>query len=1122
MMKRLSMLVGALVMALACQPTVTGQVDPTKSKDRPPLLLRNPTVSTTQLAFSFADDLWIVPRTGGEARRLTSGAGVETDPVFSPDGSMVAFTGQYDGNEDVYVVSATGGEPKRLTYHPGPDQAVGWTQDGKQVLFRSVRQSHSRFTRLYTIGLEGGLPEQLPLPEADHGCYSPDGKKFAYSPHVNVPRRIGAHVAWKRYRGGRVPMIWLANLEDSKIERLPHKDSNDICPMWIEDKVYFLSDRDGPTTLFSFEVSSGKVAKLIDNTAAEDIRFASAGPGVIAYEKPGALHLYDLVSGKSSKVEVTINADLTSVRPRFVKVADQIQKAALSPTGARAVFEARGEIFTVPASKGDVRNLTRTTGVAERDPSWSPDGKSIAYFSDASGEYELHIAPQDRKGAAQKYRIGDKPSFFYSPIWSPNSKKIAYTDKRLNLWILDLETGVSTKVDTNPYFDAGRIGQPAWSPDGKWLAYTKQLKSYLSAVFLYSLDRAASTQLTDGMSDCASVHFDKGGKYLYFMASTDVGPSRGSLMSALNRPSTRNVYLVVLDADTPSPLKRESDEEKGASEEKGKPDEKKKATGPVQVKVDLEDIDQRILALPVSARNFLGLAAGKEGTLFLVEGPEVMRMSRLMGPDGPGLTLHRFDLKERKLDKVMDGISTVTLSANGEKMLYRQQNRWFIAPTTGGPRLPAGMPRLPAMAGLAGGSGEPTALRLEDLEIRVDPRAEWRQMYREVWRVQRDFLYDPGFHGLDLKKAESKFERYLPGIATRHDLNHLFEEMLGDLCLGHVYIRGGDIPSVRGATGGLLGADFKITEGRYRVEKIYRGENWNPELRAPLTQPGARVKPGEFILAIDGDELKGEDSIYRLLEGKAGKNVTLKVGPRADGSDSREITVVPTADESGLRHFGWVTENRKKVEKLSGGKVAYIYLPNTHAAGHDRFVREFYAQVGKDAVVIDERFNGGGFLADQVIDALNQKPRNYIATREGEDMVFPRSIFGPKVMLINEAAGSGGDYLPYTFRQAKLGKLVGKRTWGGLVGIGGYPSLVDGGSVTAPHWALYFPNGKWDVENAGVAPDVEVEQDPEAVRQGRDPQLERAVQIALDELKDRPVKHPKRPVYPNYHPRKGD
>ncbi|MBY0230618.1 MAG: PDZ domain-containing protein [Gemmataceae bacterium] len=1069
-----------------------------------PLLLQKPTLSKASIVFAYADDLWIVPREGGEAKRLTNGAGVETDPVFSPDGKMVAFTGQYDGNDDVFVVPAAGGQPQRLTYHPGVDQAVGWTRDGKRVLFRSGREAYSRLTRLYTIGLSGGEPEALPLPRGDHGSYSPDGKSLAYVPFVNSRNSAGSYAAWKRYRGGRAPAVWLADLSDSSIVKVPRKDSNDTCPMWIEGRVYFLSDRDGPVTLYVYDPGTKEVKRLIDNKDQMDIRTASAGPDAIVYEKPGALFVYDLNEGKSTEVKVSIKADLPALRTRIAKVEPLIRSATVSPTGARVAFEARGDIFTVPAAKGDARNLTRTTGVAERDPAWSPDGQSIAYFTDESGEYELRIARPNAAGKVVKtIKPGDGPSFYYSPVWSPDGKRIAYSDKRLNLWQVEVESGKSTKIDQNPYPDIGRlVGN--WSPDSKWLTYTKQLKSHLFAVFVHDVASGKSTQLTDGSADTDSAVFDKGGKYIYFTASTDVGLSRAPLMSTIHMPQTRSAYLIVLDADTPSPLAPESDEEKEAAKKGEAPKEKKPEAGDKSapkaekpkadaVKIDFDGIDQRILALPVRARNYVGLMAGKPGTLYLAEGPEVVRYA---GPPQAS-ALFRFTLATRKTEPVVSGISYASLSENGEKLLYRQGQKWFLT----------------AAAAVAPGAG---ALNLDGVEMRIDPRAEWRQMYEEVWRLQRDFMYDPKLHGLDLPAMRKKYAAFLPGIASRNDLNCLFDEMLGNLCLGHVYIGGGDTYRATGARGGLLGCDFEAKDGRYRIKRVYRGENYNPSLRAPLTQPGNRVKEGEYLLAVDGVDLKGEESVYKLLEGTAGRTITLKVGPTADGKGSREVQVTPIPNEQPLRHLAWVEDNRKKVEKLTSGRVAYMYIPNTHAEGQARFVREFYAQVGKDGAILDERYNGGGWLADQIVDHCIREVRNYIAGRDGDDVVIPRGIFGPKVMLINEAAGSGGDYMPYTFREAKAGKLVGTRTWGGLVGIGGYPTLIDGGSVTAPHWALWFTNGKWDVENHGVSPDIEVDLDPKSWKEGRDPQLEKAVEIVMDELKKNPAKKPKRPAYPDY------
>jgi tricorn protease len=1070
-----------------------------------PRLLQKPTLSRDRVAFAFAGDLWVVDRDGGDARRLTAGVGLETDPVFSPDGSQVAFTGEYEGNLDVYVVPAAGGVPRRLTYHPGYDVALGWTPDGKRVLFRSGRSSYSRFDRLFTIGTDAGLPDVLPLPMGVQGSYSADARRLAYVPFWNRRATSDAYISWKHYRGGKASPIWLASLDDSRIEKIPREGSNDFNPMWVGDRVYFLSDRDGPVTLFAYDTGSKKVSRVISEEG-PDILSASAGPGAIVFERLGSLNLLDLDSGKSKQLDIKVAGDFPGVRPRFEKVAKAVRSARLSPTGVRAVLGARGEVVTVPAEKGHARNLTETPGVAERDPAWSPDGKTIAYFSDESGEYALHLRGQDGRGEVRKVGLGDPPSFFYEPSWSPDSKKIAYTDKRLNLWYVDLDEGspTPTKVDTNTYDSPARTLDPAWSPDGRWLAYTKQLKNHMRAVFVYSVEDGKAHQLTDGLSDARFAAFDKGGKYLYFTASTDVGPTTGWLdMSSMSRPVTRSVYVAVLGKDQASPLAPESDEEKAAKgdEPEKKSDKEKdkseaKASDPVRI--DLEGVDQRILALPIPPRNYAGLVAGKAGVLFLAENPPVV--DRRPGPPVASLIVHKFDLKTRKTDKLLEGVGAFDVSHNGAKMLYRRGESWSIASTDGPPKPGEG------------------ALKLDEVEVRVDPRAEWRQMYREVWRIQRDFLYDPGAHGLDLKAAEKKYEPFLEGVASRADLNYLFNDMLGDLTIGHLYIGGGDSPEVREVKGGLLGADFKVENDRYRIARIYRGENWNPELKSPLTQPGVNVKEGDYLLAVNGHDLRPPDSPYRPFEATAGKAVLLKVGPNADGTGSREVTVVPVENETALRNLAWIDENRRKVDKLSDGRVAYVYLPDTSVGGFTRFNRYYFAQVDKDGAVIDERFNGGGTAADYIVDYLRRPLMNYWTTREGRDFTTPLgSIFGPKAMIINEFAGSGGDALPWYFRKARVGPLVGTRTWGGLIGIYDYPALIDGGVVTAPRLAFWNPEGSWDVENKGVAPDVEVELDPHAVREGRDPQLEKAVELVLDALKSQPPPRHTKPAYPNYH-----
>ena len=697
----------------------------------PPLLLQRPAVSSKQVVFAYAGDLWLVERGGGNARRLTDGVGLESYPVISPDGSLVAFAGDYEGNLDVYVIPATGGVPRRLTHHPDPDVPVNWTPDGQAILFRSTRASYAHLVKLFRVPVGGGQPTELPLPMGEDGSLSADAKRIAYVPLSNKPQFPGAYRPVRNYRGGSASPLWIADLADSSIVKVPRTDSNDFNPMWIDNTVYFLSDRDGPTTLFAYDPGSKQVRRVLDPGDA-DIKSASACGDAIVYDRFGTLHLYDLKTEQSKPLSIRVVADLPGVRSKVEKTVKQIHKAGLSPSGVRAVFEARGEVLTVPADKGDVRNLTNTSAAAERDPAWSPDGKWLAYLSDESGEYELHVRGQDGRGKVKKIRLGGAPSFYYNPTWSPDGKRIAYQDKRMNTWYVDLDTGNSTKVDTAPY-DDDPPAPPAWSPDGKWLVYSRSLKNYLYAVFLHSLETGKSQQITDGMSDARHAVFDKGGKYLYFTASTDIGPAIGSGMSTINRGVTRNVYVVVLSKEDPSPLAPESDDEKPKKTEKDKKDQDKSIP---TMKINLEDLDQRTLALPLPSRNYLRLIGGKAGTFFLMEGPTVPGLDDSpLDQDTPTGSVLRFDLSKRKAEKLVDKTTHFAISDDGEKLLYHQGEGWFLVGTGS-----------PAKAGDG-------ALKLDGLEIRVDPRAEWRQIYREVYRIERDFLYDANFHGYDLKKA---------------------------------------------------------------------------------------------------------------------------------------------------------------------------------------------------------------------------------------------------------------------------------------------------------------------------------------------------------------------------------
>ena len=1088
----------------------------------PPLLLRNPSLSADRIAFLYADDVWTVSRQGGEARRLTSVNAVTEGPYFSPDGSRIAYSTTQGGLNDVYVVSAEGGVPQRLTWEPTGNQAVGWTPDGKDVLFSSGHASYSDFPRLFRTHADGsGSPVVLPLPSATTGTYSADGNTLAYVPVAQWQS------AWKHYRGGQTTPVWLVNLKTLDLVKIPRENSNDSSPVWEGNTVYFLSDRNGPVSLFSYDINTKQVQQVVDNHG-YDLKTVSAGPGALAYEQFGSLHLYDLATHQEHAVPITIQGDLPALTPRLTAIpAKEVENVAVSPTGVRVVAEAHGDIFTLPGEKGDIRNLTKTPGTAERDPSWSPDGKSIAYFSDASGEYQLYIRDQDGLQPPKVIDLGPDPSFFYSPSWSPDSKHIAFSDKHLRLWYVDAAGGKPVKIDTGLRGGFGASTELSWSPDSQWIAYTRDLENELHAVFFYSLATHTSTQITDGMSNAAHLVFDPNSKYLYFTVSTNNGPSDAGIdLSSLDRATTSNAYVVVLARDGVSPVPPESDDENkkkdedkkdadkkddktdaGQDKDAAKGDEKKdadkkKEEKPKPTVIDLAGIGNRILALPIPSRNYVGLSVGKTGVLFLAEGDPVGRASSEDGP--PIRSLWRFTTETRKTEEILSGLAGYDVSFNGEKLFYMRGDSWFLAPIAD---LKPGSPDAP--------QGKP--VNNGGMFAMVDPHLEWKQMYRETWHIERDFFYDPHLHGLDLAKIQAKYEPYLDGLASRAEFTYLSNEMLGEIEVGHMFVRGPKEPK-DGPKPGLLGADYTVENNRYKFAKIYNGQNWTPSLTAPLTLPGINIVEGEYLLAVNGRELHAKDNLDSFFDGTAGKQTVVRVGTKPDGSDGRDVTVVPVDSEKGLRNIDWIESNRRKVDQLSGGKVAYIYMPNTGGAGYSNFNRYFFAQLDKQAVVLDERYNEGGLIADYIVNVLGQKILSGAIGRDGEPVHDPQgAIFGPKAMIINQSAGSGGDAMPWYFRKANLGTLVGVRTWGGLVGIGGYPVLIDGGRVTAPRYAIYGLNGEWEVEGHGIPPDVEVEELPKDVAAGHDPQLERAVAILLEQLKEHPVPTPAVPPYPNYH-----
>jgi tricorn protease len=1064
-------------------------------------MLSQPAVSATHIAFCYADDLWVADLDGKNVRRLTSDIGIEALPVFSPDGKTLAFTGQYDGNYDVFTIPVEGGQPTRLTWHPGADLVRGWTPDGTGVLFASNRAaSNFRHTQLFTMPVAGGFPTQLPLPHGVEASYSPDGNRIAYTPLSDASGQ------WKNYRGGRASRVWICRMNDLGIEMIPQPESrcNDMCPRWQGNTVFFRSDRNGEFNIFGYDAESKAVKQLTQFTDFP-VMSIGVGGGNVVFEQAGYLHRFDPSSGKSTKLTIGVAADLGERRPRFVKGAKQVRNAAISPSGARAAFEIRGEIVTVPAEKGDPRNLTQTPDVHERSPAWSPDGKSVAYFSDASGEYALQVRSADGKGEPKVQKLTGT-GFYEHPSWSPDGQFISYIDNSQSLYWIDLATGSCAKVASEHQYGPVKFLRSAWSPDSQWLAYTLGNKAGLHRIYIYSLKDKTSKPVTDGLSDAIDPVFDVGGQYLYFLASTDAGPiNQWFSLTSSELLSKRSIYLAVLTRGVASPFARESDEEKTAApkkdDDKAKAKDDSKSKAPVAI--DFDGLDQRIVAFPLPSAGYSNLQVGAAGQLYYLKGETVSLADERLDAGGE---LHRYDLAKRKDEKVGPELATYVLSKDAKKVLMLSR------PKGTGPDNPGTW----AIGDIGGPPDSVKKLKLDEVEIRIEPPAEWAQMLHEAWRINRDYFYVSNMHGADWPSMLKKYQALLPDLATRGDLDRVISWMLSELAVGHSRVTPGErLHEPNRVAGGLLGADYEIANGRYRFKTVYGGLNWTPDLRAPLTAPGVDVKTGEYLLAVCGIDLKPPVNLYSLFENTAGKSVEITVGPNPDGTGSRTVTVEPLANDTSLRNRAWIEGNLQKVHKATGGRVAYVYVPNTAAQGHEYFKRYFFPQADKDAIIVDERFNGGGSVADYYIDNLRKPFTSYWTTRYGETLRTPSSaIFGPKVMLIDETAGSGGDLLPWMFRHYKMGPLVGRRTWGGLVGILGFPVLMDGGRVTAPDLGFWTPEEGYGVENVGVPPDIEVEQLPAEVAAGKDPQLDKALAWVIAELAKNPPKKDKQPPLP--------
>ena len=1057
------------------------------------MLLREPTISKDHIVFVYANDLWLTHTNGGTSTRLTTHIGLETNPHFSPDGSFIAFTGQYDGNTDVYIIPKEGGEPKRLTFHPGQDVVSGWTPDGKSVIFSSSRDGNvpTKESKLFKINKDGGHAEALIIPRAVKGEISENGQYIAY-------QQISFwDPEWRNYRGGQAKPIWIVNLSTLELQQTKQMDNErHTDPVFLNNVVYYLSERDFANNVWSYNPAT-KEEKQITFHKDFDVKSLDAGGGKIVYEQGGYLHTWDLQTKKSNQLNIQVNADFSYSREKWISVTpNALTNASLSPTGKRAIFEHRGEIITVPKENGAYRNITNASASAERSPVWSPDGNSIAYFSDVKGEYILVITDQD--GGNKKYISISKPTFFCKPQWSPDGKYLAYTDTDYNLRLTNIEAGTTIIADTDRFAHPDRSLNPLWSPDSKWLTYVKQGENHFKQVKVYNIETKTTHEITDGMADAISPVWDADGKYIYFLASTDYGLNSGWLdMSSYDRPVTRALYSVALSKSTPSQALPKTDEEKAEAKKDSvstanakNGENKDKKSNISEVKIDFEGIQNRIVALTDAEKDYTDLYEAPEGTVFIETS------------SGRQKTILRYTVKDGKKETHVSNITYFAVSQDKKSTLYGSSSGWGILKSSDSNKK----------------AGDDKLDNASDIKIKIIPQDEWKQIYREGWRYQRDFLYVDNVHGAPWNDVYKWYLPWVDHVRHRSDLNYIIDILGGEVAVGHSYTRGGDAPAVPTVNIGLLGADYEIDKGYYRIRKIYNGESWNPNIKAPLRGPGLKIQEGYYILEVNGNSLTDKSNIYHAFENTANKVTQLRINSNPILAGLWVEYVLPLENDGQLRNIHWQEDNRRKVDSLSKGQIAYVYVPNTGNGGYTNFNRYYFSQQNKKGVIIDERNNGGGSAADYMVDIMARTVHGYFNSRANDKRPFitPNAgIFGPKVMLINERAGSGGDLLPYMFHKMKLGVMVGTKTWGGLVGTWDTPPFVDGGRMVAPRGGFYDTNGEWAVEGEGISPDILIEQTPKDVINGRDPQLEEAVKIALKNIDSQyvPVKpEPKAPV----------